>query len=374
MLSAELAEKLFFWGRPLSGIYGNIMLLRSFLYKKKVIRTRRLPVPVISVGNLSLGGTGKTPHVIEICEFLKKQGFRPVILTRGYGGRAGKGPLIVSDGKEIKAKVSEAGDEPWMIAAKLEGVPVIAGSDRYKCGLFALKRLPVSLFVLDDGFQHLGLEKDLDIVLMDATRPIGSERVFPGGTLREPAIALSRADVLILSKCNEVNPNKLVTVVEALRPYTKAAPIFQSLYEIDRIDVVFKGPISKAGFSKGNSLRGVFCFCGLARPQSFLELLKQAGAEVKGVLPFADHYEYKKADMVTIGKRARETGSTIVLTTEKDFAKISTYNWSGINRDLGLGVVRIRASLPPPFYRFISSHLENFSKPPSQTSCLQETS
>ncbi len=374
MVSAELAEKLFLLGRPLSGIYGRIMLLRSFLYKKKVVRTRRLPVPVISVGNLSLGGTGKTPHVIEICKFLKGQGFCPVVLTRGYGGRAGKGPLLVSDGKEIKADVSEAGDEPWMMAAKLEGVPVIAGSDRYRCGLFALKRLPVSLFVLDDGFQHLGLERDLDIVLIDATRPIYSERVFPGGILREPPVALSRADAVILSKCNEVNPNRLVTLEEALRAYTKAAPIFQSLYEIARIDLVFKGPLPETGSLKGNSLKGVFCFCGLARPQSFLELLKQAGAEIKGVLQFADHHEYKKADLIAIGKRARETGSTIVLTTEKDFAKISTYNWSGINSELGLGVVCIRAGLPPPFYHFIRSHLENFSQPLSQTSCPQETS
>ncbi len=374
MVSAELAEKLFLLGRPLSGIYGRIMLLRSFLYKKKVIRARRLSVPVISVGNLSLGGTGKTPHVIEICRFLKGQGFRPAVLTRGYGGKAGKGPLLVSDGKGIRADVSEAGDEPWMMAAKLEGVPVIAGSERYRCGLFALKRLPVSLFVLDDGFQHLGLERDLDIVLIDATRPIYSERVFPGGILREPPVALSRADAVILSKCNEVNPNRLVTLEEALRAYTKAAPIFQSLYEIDRIDMVFKGPLPETGSLKGNSLKGVFCFCGLARPQSFLELLKQAGAEIKGVLQFADHHEYKKTDLIAIGKRARETGSTIVLTTEKDFAKISTYNWSGINSELGLGVVCIRAGLPPPFYHFIRSHLENFRKPLSQTSCPQETS
>ncbi len=373
MVSAELAEKLFLLGRPFSGIYGRIMLLRSFLYKKKVIRAKRLPVPVISVGNLSLGGTGKTPHVIEICKFLKGEGFHPAVLTRGYGGKAGKGPLLVSEGKGIRADVSEAGDEPWMIATKLEGVPVIAGSDRYRCGLFALKRLPVTQFVLDDGFQHLGLERDLDIVLIDATRPIDSERVFPGGTLREPPVALSRADTIILSKCNEVGSNRLVTVEEALRAYTKAAPIFQSIYEIDRIDVVFKGHLSKAASLKEPSSRGVFCFCGLARPQSFFELLKKAGVKIKGVLQFADHHEYKETDLIAIGKRARTFGSDIVLTTEKDFAKISTYNWSGINSELGLGVVRIKVELSQTFRQFLKGRLRDFSQHPALISSPKET-
>ncbi len=362
MIYHRNAERLLVLGRPFSSLYGSLMRLRATLYEKNILKARRLPIPVISVGNLSLGGTGKTPHVIEICRFLRKKGVHPAVLTRGYGGKAGSGPLLVSDGEAIRTTVNRAGDEPWMMASKLEGIPVVAGSDRYKCGLLAAEELGVSVLVLDDGFQHLGLKRDLDVVLVEAARPLGSGRVFPGGTLREFPDALSRADAVVITKCNEVPFNEIPLIEETVRSLSNTAPLFRSSYEISNIYHAWTKDTACKGAWEMNDSPGCFCFCGLARPASFYTLLRKKGISISGMLSFPDHHFYSSHDLSRIGNRARETGAGIVLTTEKDFAKIHGGRWPLINRDLGLGVVQVEVKLSPPFYRFIEARLGNIGR------------
>ncbi len=357
MLTPKKAEKLFLIGRPFSPIYGHFMEIRRLLYRKRILKPKRLPCPVISVGNLTLGGTGKSPHVIAICSFLRRLGHKPCVLTRGYGGKAGKGPLVVSDGKGIRASAQSSGDEPLMIASKLEGVPVIAGSDRYRCGTYAAQYFGPTVFVLDDGFQHIRLYRDIDLVLIEAPNPLGSERVFPGGILRETPRTLGLADAAILTKCNEVPLGMLELVEEQIRQLVKTKPIFRSFYQPGNIKIKYSGEIGSKS-AKDLVSRNCFCFCGLARPDSFTRLLTDIGFKIKGSLQFSDHHFYSNKDLKKIGNMAKQKGAFIVLTTEKDFAKISSDKWGKINRELALAVVDINVKLPQSFWHFLSCRLE----------------
>ncbi len=357
MITSNQAEKLFLIGRPFSFIYACLMSLRRRLYGRGILKARKLSCPVISIGNLSLGGTGKTPHVVSICSFLKNRGYRPCILTRGYGGKAGRGPVVVSDGKDIMASAKMAGDEPWMMASQLEGVPVVAGSDRYRCGQYAIKHFRPSVFVLDDGFQHIRLYRDIDLVLMEAPNPFGSGHVFPGGTLRESPKALSLADAVILTKCNEMPFNMLELVEEEIRPFMEGQPIFRSFYQLASIEIVCGEKLKKLD-SNNLSNYHFFCFCGLARPDSLTKLLTNSGVKVTGSIWFPDHHFYSQKDLKRIGEMARLKGCSIVLTTEKDFAKILVDQWDKINRKISLAVVNIDVGLPQSFWHFLTCRLE----------------
>ncbi len=349
---------LFKVGRPFSSTYSALMALRYHIYQKGILRTAHLPRPVISIGNITLGGTGKTPHVIALCKALKAMGHSPAVLTRGYGGRAGKGPIVVSDGQKVKVDVNVAGDEPLMMAKRLKDVVIVAGSDRYRCGSFALKNYDVSVFVLDDGFQHLMLHRDLDIVLLDASCPFGSGEVFPGGDLRESPKSLNRSHAIILTKCDEVPYNELDLVEERIWPYVEGKPIFKTFYKIKNIKLVH---VPKGAHLKTRHLQtsSCFCFCAIARPQSFFLLLKREGIKLEATRSFNDHYKYSRQDIENIGNDARKKDCEIVLTTEKDFAKIPLDTWALINDDISLAVVQIDVDLPLTFVRFLETRLDN---------------
>ncbi len=349
---------LFRVGRPFSSTYSAVMASRYHLYQNGILKTARLPRPVLSIGNITLGGTGKTPHVIALCEALKDMGHRPAVLTRGYGGRAGKGPVVVSDGQKVKVDVDVAGDEPLMMAKRLKDVVIVAGSDRYRCGSLALKSHDISVFVLDDGFQHLRLHRDLDIVLLDAGCPLGSEKVFPGGDLRESPKALNRAHAIILTKCDEIPFNELDLVEEKIRPFVEGKPIFRTSYKIQNIKFVY---VPEGADLKTRHLqkRSCFCFCAIARPQSFFLLLKREGIRLEAARSFQDHYRYSRQDIEDIGNDARKKDCELVLTTEKDFAKIPLDTWSLINDDISLAVVQINVDLPLTFVRFLETRLDN---------------
>ena len=349
-------ERLFLLGRPFSSLYGSIMRLRRQLYTKGIFKIQKLPCHVISIGNLTLGGTGKTPHVIAITSRLYNLGYKPCVLTRGYGGRAGKGPLVVSNGKEVMAGPDASGDEAYMMAAKLSGVPVIAGSDRYTCGIYAVKKLNASIIVLDDGFQHIRLHRDLDLVLMDATNPLGSGRIFPGGTLREHPSALGRADAGIITKCNEVPLNTLELIEEDLRPFIKDRPLFKSHYELDSFEWAYNEITED---QKDIFTSSCFSFCGLANPSSFINILNAKGVNLAGSIYYPDHHFYTERDIKRIGQQAKSHNCTIVLTTEKDFAKISPHRWKSVNSDLALAVVKIKVNLSESFWHFLQCQLKD---------------
>ncbi|MGH9915609.1 MAG: tetraacyldisaccharide 4'-kinase, partial [Pyrinomonadaceae bacterium] len=190
---------------PLASLYGGVVKTKSLLYAKGIFKRHRLGAPVISVGNLTTGGTGKTSLVIELARTLVKDDFRICVLTRGYGRESPRARVIVSDGENLATDIAAAGDEPRLIAESVPGVTVIADPDRAAAGKWAINNLGSNLFLLDDGFQHLRIERDIDIVTIDATNPWGGGYLLPRGLLREQKSSLSRAHIVLITRANQTN-------------------------------------------------------------------------------------------------------------------------------------------------------------------------
>ncbi len=337
---------------PLEFIY----YLGYSLKKSRDLKNRKsLPQPVISVGTLTLGGTGKTPAVIAIAQEALMRGFRPCILTRGYGGKA-KGPCLVSMGNGPLMGVKEAGDEAFLMAERLRGVPIVKCGDRYEGGMFALKRLTTeipdsgsgSLFLLDDGFQHWRLCRDRDVLLIDGMNPFGNRKLFPSGVLREPLHEMRRADVIVLTKTGPGTAGRFdVTALrDEIRRYNPYAPVYMSEHSPSLFRTLSDAELPLATLSG----KGAFLFCGIANPGSFKESLAGSGAEVKGLLAYGDHHRYRAEDLRRIKEAARKSGSDWIVTTEKDIIKMS---------DLGppenLLALRIEFKIEESFYKTIFS-------------------
>ena len=289
---------------------------------------KKLPCRVISVGNLTVGGTGKTPATIALAEEAKRRGLSPVVLTRGYKGSA-NGPCFVTRGGGALLNAAEAGDEPVLMAGKLPGVPIVKGNNRYEAGLFALQHLnsqlstPNSqlLFILDDGFQHWKLYRDKDILLLDSGDPFGSRSLLPLGKLREPLGAMGRADIIVLTKCEGSDgPRGKETegLIAEIKKYNARAPIFLAGHSIVNARLRDGEKISQ-DMIKG---RKVFCFCALGDPGSFRSTVAATGAVVAGGRTFRDHYTYSAEDMARIKVEAEESGAEWLITSEKDMIKI----------------------------------------------------
>lgn len=291
---------------------------RRWFYQIGLIKTRRLPARVISVGNLTVGGTGKTPMVIAVAQRLKEKGYKPAVLSRGYKGKAGKGVSVVSDGEKICEDPEMVGEEPILIAKRLPGIPVLVGSDRYRTGGYAFQKWGTDLIVLDDGFQYLGIEKDLNLLLVDATNPFGNGYLLPRGILREPIDRLKSADGIVLTKVNLL-PD-VVGLAERIQRIAGPVPIFQAVLAptqlICRSTGVQSSPKDLAG-------KKVVCFSGIGNPFTFRRLLEQLGAKVVKELVFKDHHAYTSGDEDKIELAAKETAGDFVITTEKDVVKIS---------------------------------------------------
>jgi tetraacyldisaccharide 4'-kinase len=317
-----------FWLGPLllliSALYGLAVTLRHGLYRLGVFKKRALPCRVISVGNITLGGTGKTPAVIAIARLLLKQGQHPAVLSRGYGRERESDLLVVSDGSMSAVDAARGGDEPLLIASKAPGVPVVVGADRYQAGRLALERFRPDVLVLDDGFQHIRLARDLNIALLDASDPVGSGRLFPAGILREPLSALKRADVVLITRADRAKDAEKLK--EVIGRHT-AARIFASRQSpVDLVD-------DMTGITRPlSSLRGepVLAFSGIARPASFFSLLRQLGAVVRTELAYPDHYQYKNSDMDVIIRKAADEAAGLIITTEKDAMRIRALRPRGI--------------------------------------------
>jgi tetraacyldisaccharide 4'-kinase len=302
---------------------------------------KKLPCKVISIGNITVGGTGKTPATIAIAEEAKKRGFKPYILTRGYKGKI-KGPCFISKGAGPLVSEQEAGDEPILMAEKLKDLPIIKCPDRYKGGMFALKNSgepeislftdspiypstssPV-LFILDDGFQHWNLFRDRDILLIDGKNPFGNRRLLPLGQLREPLSAISRADIIVLTRMDgsRSQKSKIDSLIEEIKLYNSRASIFFSEHLpsqfINTTGVVF--PIEWAKEKK------FFGFCGIGNPESFRSTLLTVGVELTGFKIYRDHYRYKLKDLETIKKSAEKSGANWIVTTEKDIIKLKGFH------------------------------------------------
>ena len=302
--------------------YGGVVRLRAFLYSAGVLETKRLPSPVISIGNMTVGGTGKTPLVMTLARGLMRRGIPVAILSRGYKGKNVSDP-VVSDGQNIFLPPEESGDEPYLLSQSLRGVPVLVGKDRFTNGQLALRRFTMKGFLLDDGFQHLPLHRDLNILLIDSRVGFGDRHLLPRGILREPLSQLRRAHLFLLTKTE--HPEACQVLETELRQIHPSAPIFHSHYE----PVGLIGP--KEEWEAPHSLKGkkVFAFSGIANPDSFSSLLRKCGMEIVKEAIFPDHHRYTEKDLASIRENSR--GTDRVVTTEKDMLKLRNLDLANLS-------------------------------------------
>jgi 3-deoxy-D-manno-octulosonic-acid transferase len=318
ILSLYFLLKLFFY--ILSVFYGLGYHFRVFLYQTGVIKSKKLNAKVISIGNVTLGGTGKTPLVIYLSQKLKERKLKVAILTRGYR-RKKKGLTELAEENKNKIPWSEAGDEPYLLASRLHDIPVLISKERKASGVYAEKKYQAEVLVLDDGFQHWKLSRDLDIVVIDATNPSGNSRLFPAGILREPLSSLRRADILILNKVDQIiNKENLIQV---LRVYNQDAPIIESVYEINSIERLFEHAVIEEKNVEGKKC---LAFSGIGNPVSFEKNLKRSKVEVLKHHRFPDHFFYQKRDILSLEKEAQKLGALFMITTEKDSVRIPMMN------------------------------------------------
>jgi tetraacyldisaccharide 4'-kinase len=290
--------------------------LRHVAYRRGWLKTRHLNRPVVSVGNLSVGGTGKTPLVILMARTLLASGHRPCILTRGYGRRRGKGPIVLEPGGERRADPRKVGDEPATLARALPEVPIIVSRDRFRTGLIGEQRFQATVHLLDDGFQHLALYRDLDVVLLDVTRPSSDLALLPAGRGREPFSALGRAHWVILTRTELADASVLQARVQALNPRAR----------------IFRCSTKLAGLVEGRSgleepheslLRGkVAAFCGIGNPGAFFADLRAWGFWVVAERVFPDHHVYRRHELDNISALSRSAGAEAILTTQKDLINL----------------------------------------------------
>ena len=298
---------------PLAPLYRGVVMARIGAYERGWLRSSRLPVPVISVGNLTFGGAGKTPTVIALVRDLVRRGRHPAVLTRGYGRTVAEPVVLI--GPDPRADVRVAGDEPLELAHRLPGVPVVVDADRIRGGIEALAR-GADVLVLDDGFQHLRLERDLDLLLVDAGDPWGGGLMPPRGRLREPLPGLARADAVLVTKVPSDPATVLAEVTQMVAAHSRDLPVLAARLEptaVRREDGT-AGPEVLAG-------RRVLAVAGLGRPEGFADLLRGAGAEIVETRWFADHHQFTEAEVSAAVDAAAATGA-VVVTTAKDAVKI----------------------------------------------------
>lgn len=299
----------------LGGVYGRATAMRRAWYGRHPDRARRLDRPVISVGNLAAGGTGKTPLVATLARLLASAGERPAVLSRGYARRdAPDGVVVVSDGERVLAPPAQSGDEPFMLAYALPGVPVLVSRERYLAGRLAERRLACTVHLLDDGFQHLQLARDVDLVVVSAADL--DDRLLPAGRLREPPAAARAADALLVPGTD--------ADVEAVMSRTGVDTAFRVIVRYDPLQLITDDPQGAAAdLHAGPPSRPVLAVAGIARPERFFAALQALGWSVGRELVFRDHHWYTARDISRIEQAAFSAGANLIVTTDKDAARLS---------------------------------------------------
>jgi tetraacyldisaccharide 4'-kinase len=300
----------------LSALYGAAVRTRLAAYSRGLLSTSRLPKPVISVGNITAGGTGKTPLVEWICKAVAHDSRKVCVLSRGYRRERPNHRILVSDGETILAEERAAGDEPFLLAKNLLGVAaVVCDANRFAAGSWAIKNLGTDLFVLDDGFQHLQLQRDLDILVIDGTDPWGGGALLPTGRLREPVSAAARADCILITRIDQVSDiDALTNHIDRL---TSHRPIFTSTMQASRCLSL------KADANELNSKTPIAAFCGVGNPRAFFRQLRDTGYKVIHTQEFPDHHNYAQSDVQKLAEAASSRGASALVTTAKDAVKLS---------------------------------------------------
>lgn len=310
-----------------SKLYRLVMRARSGLYRLGLFRRHRLGCLVISVGNITLGGTGKTPVVEMLAAALRDAGRKVAVLTRGYKGRTplwqrvfgrriAYKPKIVSDGRRVLLSPDAAGDEPHMLAHNLPGVVVLADPNRVKAGLYAIRNFGIDALVLDDGFQYMRLARKYDFVLIDCTDPFGNGRLLPRGTLREPLSSLRRAAFFMLTKSDGIDVAPIRSTLRELNP---GADMIETTHEPLHLQHVFSGEQRPL-----DALRGarIVAMSAIANPESFERALERLGAEVVSSRRFLDHHRFTALEVARVIDEARAHEASLIVTTEKDAVRL----------------------------------------------------
>jgi tetraacyldisaccharide 4'-kinase len=321
----------------LARLYGLGARGRRGLYARGLLKVQRLPAPVVSVGNLTVGGTGKTPVVACLARLWQDRGKRVAILSRGYGGQS-HGVTCISDGQHTYKKPPEVGEEPYWLARTLPGVAVYTGACRYAAGLVAWKEFRPDLFLLDDGFQHFQLHRDLDLVLLDAASPLGNGYLLPRGPLREPLAALTAAQGLILTRFE--TPRHQAQLATIRRTFPNHAVFTATIAPVRATSY----PGGQAETPAALGQRPLLAFAGLARPEVFAATLQELGVDLKGFRSFPDHHAYSPQDLDRLTQAAQALGAAALVTTSKDWARLGE-RWDG---NLPLWVLEVEARLEDP--------------------------
>jgi tetraacyldisaccharide 4'-kinase len=320
----------------LSWVFSGIVQLRLWLYRNRILQDHPLGCLVVVVGNLTVGGTGKTPVVEKWASTLRDRGRKVAILSRGYKSKTPSvwrkawywlshtdepPPRVVSDGERVLLDSEEAGDEPYMLARNLPGVVVLVDKNRVKAGAYAIKRFGCDTLVLDDGFQYLPLKGSLNLLLVDKTNPFGNGRLLPRGILREPVKHLRRASYVFLTKSDGRRDAELEATIARYNP---TADLIECVHRPQYLQRVGTGPDDPQGRQPLAWLKGrrVFAFSGIATPESFEKFLRELGALVMGRERFLDHYRYTGDDLAALLAQARQAGAECLLTTEKDAVRL----------------------------------------------------
>lgn len=307
-----------FWSiilRPISILYRLGLTVRNLLFEVNVFSSVQLNAKVISVGNVTVGGTGKTPCVESVAQLLKEKGYRVAVLSRGFGRRA-RGIVVVSDGDKVNATVEQTGDEPMVLAKNLSGIPVIVGKNRAETGQLAIQNWQVDVLLLDDAFHNRKVKKDFDIVVMDSTNLWGNGRVLPAGPLREPLHGLQRADTIILSRVNErQGRDEYIHWIRRL----SSAKLFSAVHK--PVHFVSIPDNKRLELSQFKNKRGI-AFAGIGNPDSFQYTLRSVGVNLVDFMAFHDHHRYKPKDFKKIFQRVEMKEAEVLVTTEKDYVRL----------------------------------------------------
>ena len=317
---------------PFSWLYRLAGGIRLFLYRSGVFRQKRLPAKVISVGNVTVGGTGKTPLVIYLAERLKENSKNVAILTRGYK-RKKKEMVDLLPRAQERINWEDVGDEPYLMMQNLSDVPIIVSKHRVISGLHAIEKYRAEFLILDDGFQHLKLHRDIDIVVIDSTNPFGNGKLLPAGRLRESLYSLKRADLFVLTKTDQASD--LDELVHTLQKYNPQAPLVESIYRIRSID---QQPDGVSVNLKEVEHKRALVFSGIGNPLSFENSLNQLKIQILKHHRFPDHFAYQQKDILFLIEEAKSLKADFIITTEKDSVRIPLINQSEVLPQTELGI------------------------------------
>jgi tetraacyldisaccharide 4'-kinase len=330
---------------PLSFLYGRTVEARAGLYAAGTLRQHRLAAPVISVGNLTFGGTGKTPFVEFLARRLRFEGYRPAILSRGYGRRS-RGVVVVSRGEGPLVTPEIGGDEPVALAGRLPDVAVVVGERRVAAARAAALQ-GADLFLLDDGYQHLALARDVNLLLLDSKDPFGGGKLPPAGRLREPLSAIERADAIVFTRIARGEPaDHALRTVTRLHP---RVPIFHARIRPDGLRDEAGSPVDVRDVAR----RRCVAVSGVAQPTRFAAALQELDLSPEETFAFADHHRYTDGDLKRIRKAADSTGASMLVTTEKDAVKLASR--------ISLPIVTVRLEVEvvePGFFPWLLERLE----------------